>query len=183
MNKELQPIEKQLSDWCAETFADCFPKTDLRSVHLGVTTAKNEQFGDYQCEAAMKLAKVLRNNPRAIGQAFIDNAVLPDIVEKIEIAGPGFINIFLKNEGLSEQLTSMLGDETLGLPDIGKNRTVIIDYSSPNVAKPMHIGHIRSTVIGNAIDRLYRALGYNVIADNHLGDWGTQFGLIILGYR
>ncbi|QHI70241.1 arginine--tRNA ligase [Tichowtungia aerotolerans] len=183
MNNKITLIEKQLSDWCSETFTACFPETDLSSIHLGVIESKKEQFGDYQCEAAMKLAKALQNNPRAIGQAFIDKAVLPDVVEKIEIAGPGFINIFLKNEGLSAQLDAMLGDDTLGLPNIGNGQTVIIDYSSPNVAKPMHIGHIRSTVIGNSLDRLYRALGYNVIADNHLGDWGTQFGLIILGYR
>jgi arginyl-tRNA synthetase len=183
MKKTLLSIEKQLSDWCAETFASCFPDADLSGINLGVSPSRNEQFGDYQCDAAMKLAKALKSNPRAIGQTFVDNATLPGIVEKIEIAGPGFINIYLKNEGLADQLTAMLGNDTLGLPDIGNGQTVIIDYSSPNVAKPMHIGHIRSTVIGNAIDRLYRALGYNVIADNHLGDWGTQFGLIILGYR
>ena len=183
MNKERPLIEKQLSGWCAATFTACFPEADLSEVNLGVTPSKNEQFGDYQCEAAMKLAKLLKSNPRAIGQTFIDNAALPDLIEKIEIAGPGFINIHLKNEGLSDQLTDMLADDKLGLPNIGNGQTVIIDYSSPNVAKPMHIGHIRSTVIGNSIDRLYRALGYNVIADNHLGDWGTQFGLIILGYR
>jgi arginyl-tRNA synthetase len=131
----------------------------------------------------MKLAKELKTNPRAVAQQFKEKAVLPDFVEKIEIAGPGFINIYLKTAALADQLTAMQSDKKLGLPNLGKNQTVIIDYSSPNVAKPMHIGHIRSTVIGNSLDRLYRALGYNVIADNHLGDWGTQFGLIILGYR
>lgn len=183
MTKQIQLIENQLSDWCAETFAACFPDTDLSGVNLGVNASRNDSFGDYQCDAAMKLAKVLKSNPREIGQTFVNAATLPDLIEKIEIAGPGFINIHLKNKGLSDQLTAMLGDDTLGLPNIGNGQTVIIDYSSPNVAKPMHIGHIRSTVIGNSIDRLYRALGYNVIADNHLGDWGTQFGLIILGYR
>ncbi|MBI9019748.1 MAG: arginine--tRNA ligase [Verrucomicrobia bacterium] len=183
MIKPNQLIETQLSAWCAKTFTACLPAADLNGVNLGVNASRNEQFGDYQCDAAMKLAKELKSNPRALAQQFVDTADLPDLVEKIEIAGPGFINIYLKNEGLANQLTAMLGDNTLGLPNLGKNQTVIIDYSSPNVAKPMHIGHIRSTVIGNSIDRLYRALGYNVIADNHLGDWGTQFGLIILGYR
>jgi len=183
MTKPNQLIEDLLSAWCAETFTACLPDADLAGINLGVIPSKNEQFGDYQCDAAMKLAKELKSNPRALGQQFVDSAVLPDLVEKIEIAGPGFINITLKTEGVAAQLESMLADDTLGLPNIGKNQTVIIDYSSPNVAKPMHIGHIRSTVIGNSIDRLYRALGYNVIADNHLGDWGTQFGLIILGYR
>jgi arginyl-tRNA synthetase len=181
MKKENASLETRLSAWCAETFATCFPETDLSSV--AVIPSKNEQFGDCQCEAAMKLAKELKTNPRAVAQQFAEKAVLPDVVEKIEIAGPGFINIWLKTAALAGQLEAMQADQQLGLPNLGKNQTVIIDYSSPNVAKPMHIGHIRSTVIGNALDRLYRALGYNVIADNHLGDWGTQFGLIILGYR
>jgi arginyl-tRNA synthetase len=183
MKKQTLSLETQLSVWCTETFAACFPDTDFSSIQIGVIPSRNEQFGDCQCEAAMKLAKELKSNPRAIAQQFAEKAVLPDFVEKIEIAGPGFINIHLKNSGIAGQLAAMQVDPALGIPDIGNNQTVIIDYSSPNVAKPMHIGHIRSTVIGNALDRLYRAIGYNVIADNHLGDWGTQFGLIILGYR
>ena len=182
MKKESISLETQLSAWCAETFAACFPGVDLSAVPLAVIPSRNEEFGDCQCEAAMKLAKELKTNPRAVAQQFKEKAVLPNFVEKIEIAGPGFINIYLKTAALADQLTTMQSDKKLGLPNLGKNQTVIIDYSSPNVAKPMHIGHIRSTVIGNALDRLYRALGYNVIADNHLGDWGTQFGLIILGY-
>ena len=183
MKKESTSLEIQLSAWCAETFSSCFPGVDLSSIPLAVIPSRNEEFGDCQCEAAMKLAKELKTNPRAVAQQFKEKAVLPDFVEKIEIAGPGFINIYLKTTALADQLAAMQSDKKLGLSNLGKNQTVIIDYSSPNVAKPMHIGHIRSTVIGNALDRLYRALGYNVIADNHLGDWGTQFGLIILGYR
>ncbi|MCU0858194.1 MAG: arginine--tRNA ligase, partial [Pontiellaceae bacterium] len=183
MKKETISLETKLSAWCRETFAACFPDVDLSALPIAVFPAKNEQFGDCQCEAAMKLAKELKTNPRDVAQKFIKNARLPDCVEKIDVAGPGFINICLKTAALADQLTAMQSDENLGVPNPGKNQTVIIDYSSPNVAKPMHIGHIRSTVIGNAIDRLYRALGYHVIADNHLGDWGTQFGLIILGYR
>jgi arginyl-tRNA synthetase len=183
MKKETISLEIQLSAWCAETFAACFPDADLSAVPMGVIPSKNEQFGDCQCESSMKLAKELKTNPRAVAQQFVEKAVLPDFVEKIEIAGPGFINITLKTAALAAQLEAMLANEKTGIPNLGKNQTVIIDYSSPNVAKPMHIGHIRSTVIGNSLDRLHRALGYNVIADNHLGDWGTQFGLIILGYR
>ncbi|NOU36704.1 MAG: arginine--tRNA ligase [Kiritimatiellaceae bacterium] len=183
MKKETASLETQLSAWCTETFAACFPQTDFSAAPVTVIPSRNEEFGDCQCEAAMKLAKELKTNPRAVAQQFVEKAVLPDFVEKIEIAGPGFINIHLKTSALAAQLESMQANTKLGVPNIGKNQTVIIDYSSPNVAKPMHIGHIRSTVIGNALDRLYRALGYNVIADNHLGDWGTQFGLIILGYR
>ena len=183
MKKEPISLETQLSSWCAETFAACFPDTDLSSISIAVIPSRNEEFGDCQCEAAMKLAKELKTNPRSVAQQFKEKAVLPGFVEKIEVAGPGFINIHLKTTALADQLTAMQADKKIGVPNLGNNQTVIIDYSSPNVAKPMHIGHIRSTVIGNALDRLYRALGYNVIADNHLGDWGTQFGLIILGYR
>ncbi|RKX42859.1 MAG: arginine--tRNA ligase, partial [Verrucomicrobia bacterium] len=113
----------------------------------------------------------------------VDAAVLPDFVEKIDIAGPGFINFTLSNAALAEHIQALENDPHLGAEQVGQGKTVVIDYSSPNVAKPMHIGHIRSTVIGNAIDRLYRFLGYNVIADNHLGDWGTQFGLMMVGFR
>ena len=183
MKNNTLSLETRLSEWCAETFVNCFPGLDPAAVAAGVTPSRNEQFGDCQCEAAMKLAKELKTSPRAVAQQFADTAAIPDFVEKIEIAGPGFINIHLKTSAVAAQLEAMQSNETLGIPDTGNGRTVIIDYSSPNVAKPMHIGHIRSTVIGNALDRLYRALGYNVIADNHLGDWGTQFGLIILGYR
>ena len=104
-------------------------------------------------------------------------------MEKIEIAGPGFINFTITNQSISNNLEILIDDDYLGVKQIGNKKTIIIDYSSPNVAKPMHIGHIRSTVIGNALDRLYRFQGYNVISDNHLGDWGTQFGLMIIGYR
>jgi len=183
MSQPIQLIENVLSTWCTETWISCFSDAELAPMNLGVIASKNESFGDYQCEAAMKLAKMLKLNPRAIAQQFVDKAILPDSVEKIEVAGPGFVNIYLKNEAISAQLETLLSDPALGLPNLGKGQAVIIDYSSPNVAKPMHIGHIRSTVIGNALDRLYRAVGYQVIADNHLGDWGTQFGLILLGYR
>jgi len=183
MKKEIQPIEKQLSDWCAETFTDCFPDADLSGTSLCVNASRNEQFGDYQCDAAMKLAKMLGSNPRAIGQTFVDSATLPDLVEKIEIAGPGFINIFLADAWLVARVAALRGDTRGGVPLPGQGRTVVMDYSSPNIAKPMHIGHIRSTIIGNSLDRIYRLLGYRVIADNHIGDWGTQFGIIIMGYR
>ena len=104
-------------------------------------------------------------------------------MDRLEVAGPGFINLFLSSVALAKRLEVIQGDERFGVPAVGSGRSVVIDYSSPNVAKPMHIGHIRSTVIGNALDRLHRFLGFRVIADNHLGDWGTQFGILIMGYR
>jgi arginyl-tRNA synthetase len=180
--REFATFEERLSAWTTETMKSVFGLEDTE-VKLGVEPTGNERFGDYQCNAAMELAKALKKAPRQIAQEFADTAVLPDFVEKIEIAGPGFINFFLSNSALAGYIQSLENDPHLGTGQVGQGKTVVVDYSSPNVAKPMHIGHIRSTVIGNAIDRLYRFLGYNVVADNHLGDWGTQFGLMMIGYR
>ena len=148
-----------------------------------VVPSKDARFGDWQCNDAMGIAKRAGKNPRALAEAVIQALPLPDILEKAEVAGPGFINLTLSRRALAAGVEFLSNDANLGIPQSGANEKVVIDYSSPNVAKPMHIGHIRSTVIGNAIDRILRALGYDVIADNHLGDWGTQFGILIMGYR
>jgi len=180
--REFATFEERLSEWTIESMKSVFG-LERSDVHLGVTPTNNEKFGDYQCNAAMELARTLKKAPRQIAQEFVDAAELPDFVEKIDIAGPGFINFFLSNRALAEHIELLENDPHLGTEQLGQGKTVIIDYSSPNIAKPMHIGHIRSTVIGNAIDRLYRFLGYKVVADNHLGDWGTQFGLMMIGFR
>jgi arginyl-tRNA synthetase len=148
-----------------------------------VVEATNPQFGDYQCNAAMGLAKKIGKVPRALAEAVVAAGPLPTGIAKMEVAGPGFINITLDDTWLIENVRCLGLDPLAGVPQVGAGKTVILDYSSPNVAKPMHIGHIRSTIIGNAIDRLYRSLGYRVVADNHIGDWGTQFGILIMGYR
>ncbi len=180
--RKIATFEERLSDWTTEAMKSVFSLSDT-DIHLGVSPTNNDKFGDYQCNAAMELARTLKKAPRQIAQEFADAATLPDFVEKIEIAGPGFINFFISDSALSKQMEAVEKDPYLGVEQAGEGKTVIIDYSSPNVAKPMHIGHIRSTVIGNAIDRLFRFRGYNVIADNHLGDWGTQFGLMLVGFR
>lgn len=180
--REFATFEERLSAWTTEAMQSVFGLEDA-DAHLGVAPTNNDTFGDYQCNAAMELARTLKKAPRQIAQEFVDAAQLPDFVGKIEIAGPGFINFFLSNRALADYIESLENDPHLGAEQVGQGKTVVVDYSSPNVAKPMHIGHIRSTVIGNAIDRLYRFRGYNVIADNHLGDWGTQFGLMMIGFR
>ena len=180
---EKQTLEQELSAWIRGAFASVFSGADLGQLSPSVVPTADESFGDYQCNACLALAKQLKRPPRAVAQAVVDGAGVPDSIQKIEIAGPGFLNFTLKAEWLAERLARIQEDERLGTPAVGTGRTVVIDYSSPNVAKPMHIGHIRSTVIGHALDRMHRFLGYRVIADNHLGDWGTQFGILLLGWK
>ncbi|MGP1626583.1 MAG: arginine--tRNA ligase [Aggregatibacter segnis] len=136
------------------------------------------QFGDYQANGIMPAAKKLGLNPREFAQSALDKAELQDIAEKTEIAGPGFINIFLKDTWLADNINRAVQDPKLGVHNPEK-QTVVVDYSSPNVAKEMHVGHLRSTIIGDAVVRTLEFLGNNVIRANHVGDWGTQFGMLI----
>ena len=175
-------VEQELSAWARGEFAKIFSDFPVL-VAVDVVVATDDAFGDYQCNAPMALAKALRHAPRMIAEKFVAHAERPAMIGNLEIAGPGFINIRLADAWLVKRLHAIEADERLGVPAAAQPEKIIIDYSSPNIAKPMHIGHIRSTVIGNALDRMFRHLGHHVIADNHLGDWGTQFGILILGYR
>ncbi|MCL1857285.1 MAG: arginine--tRNA ligase [Kiritimatiellaeota bacterium] len=179
-------MEERLALWLRERFGavapECQERCPERCGAVRVVPSTNPQFGDYQCNDAMGIAKALKMNPQEFARQVID-VEAPPFIAKLEVAGPGFINITLSNGGIASTLRTLAADPHLGIAQRGAGRTVVIDYSSPNVAKPMHIGHIRSTVIGSALDHLYRAMGYRVIADNHIGDWGTQFGIIIMGYR
>jgi arginyl-tRNA synthetase len=148
-----------------------------------VRAAQDPRFGDYQANCAMPLAKVLGRNPRDVAEEIVKRLPLGDLLEPPEIAGPGFINVRLRPDWIARQLQRMARDERLGVEPAAPARTYVIDYSSPNVAKPMHVGHLRSTIIGDALARLLRFLGHRVITDNHLGDWGTQFGMLLYGYK
>ena len=142
--------------------------------------------GDYQANMAMPLAKKLGKPPREVARQIVEQLNISGIGAPPEIAGPGFINLRLKDEFIQTLLQKAIADEDrLAIPaaEPGKRKTYLVDYSGPNVAKPMHVGHIRSTVIGNALARMLRFQGHHVITDNHLGDWGTQFGMIIFGYK
>ncbi len=182
MSETVNKCEEQLAQWVREAFQAAFGEAQDWSA-LRVQPATDPRFGDFQCNDAMQVAKTLRKPPRAVAEAALAALPLPPMLQKAEVAGPGFINLTVSPAWLAEQVAALSAAARFGIPDLGRGKTVILDYSSPNVAKPMHIGHIRSTVIGNALDRMYRALGYRVLADNHLGDWGTQFGLLIQGYR
>ena len=175
--------DKSIESWLRDGFSAAFPENDFS--HVRALPATDAKFGDFQCNDALAAAKTLRQPPRKIAEAVFAKLKdsQPPFVEKLELAGPGFLNITVSADWLASQLLNISTSQHLNIPQTGVGKKVVIDYSSPNAAKQMHIGHIRSTVIGNAIDRIYRALGYDVIADNHLGDWGTQFGILIKGYR
>ena len=170
-----------LSTKVRAAFEAAFPGNDFSFVRA--VPATDRKFGDYQCNDALKLAKPMRLNPREVAAKVAEKLSADEAVAKVEVAGPGFLNITVSGAWISSRLGLLAADGNLSVPQIGKGKKIVIDYSSPNAAKQMHIGHIRSTVIGGALDRIFRTLGYDVIADNHLGDWGTQFGILIKGYR
>ncbi|UJF18639.1 arginine--tRNA ligase [Vibrio sp. SS-MA-C1-2] len=143
-----------------------------------VRQSAKAQFGDYQANGVMGVAKKLGCNPREFAQKVIDCLDLDGIADKVEIAGPGFINIFLSSAWLAEQADKALADSRIGVSS-ETQQNIVVDYSAPNVAKEMHVGHLRSTIIGDAVVRTLEFLGHNVIRANHLGDWGTQFGMLI----
>ncbi len=147
-----------------------------------VTPSQDLRFGDYQSNAAMMLAKQAKMNPRALATQVIENFGDSEIAT-LEIAGPGFINFRVKPAYFAECAAKMLTDERLGVSVVAEPKTIVIDFSAPNVAKPMHVGHIRSTIIGDTLGRLARFMGHKVITDNHIGDWGTQFGMILWGWK
>ncbi|HOA52307.1 MAG TPA: arginine--tRNA ligase, partial [Thermogutta sp.] len=155
------------------------PEEFLKLIH----PSQDDRFGDYQADLVMPLAKRLGRKPRELAEELVNRLDVSDMAHPPEIAGPGFINFRLRDEYLEQLLERLVQDPRLGVPLAEKPETIIIDYSAPNVAKPMHVGHIRSTVIGDALYRTLRFLGHRVISDNHIGDWGTQFGMIIYGYR
>ncbi|MCC7086203.1 MAG: arginine--tRNA ligase [Pirellulales bacterium] len=148
-----------------------------------VRPSQDVKFGDYQANCAMPLGKRLGKPPRAIAAEIIRRLEVADLCQPPEIAGPGFINLKLRDDFVSQYAAAAVADERMGVPVVDQPRTYVVDYSAPNVAKPMHVGHIRSTVIGDCLYRTLTFLGHRVIGDNHLGDWGTQFGMIIYGYK
>ncbi len=144
-----------------------------------VTPSRREGHGDYQANGAMAAAKVVGSNPRDLAQRIVQQLDLGGIADRVEIAGPGFINIFLDAAWLGQQLDRNLGDPLLGVAPLRESETVVVDYSAPNLAKEMHVGHLRSTIIGDAMVRVLEFRGHRVVRQNHMGDWGTQFGMLL----
>ncbi|GAA5496207.1 arginine--tRNA ligase [Rubritalea halochordaticola] len=147
-----------------------------------VVQSADLRFGDYQANSAMALAKRLRMNPSELATQVVEALQVEDLATT-EIAGPGFINFRIKPEAWAGKVAELLGDERLGVEKVENPENIVVDFSAPNVAKPMHVGHIRSTIIGDSLSRISRFLGHNVITDNHIGDWGTQFGMVIYGWK
>jgi arginyl-tRNA synthetase len=170
----LQELESRL--------AAAFESVLGERVAATVVPATDLRFGDYQSNAAMALAKQRKSNPRALAEQVVA-AVNLEGLGTADIAGPGFINFRISPATFAAKAKGLLSDPKLGVPALGEGRTVVVDFSAPNVAKPMHVGHIRSTIIGDSLARIARFLGYQVITDNHIGDWGTQFGMILHGWK
>jgi arginyl-tRNA synthetase len=148
-----------------------------------LTPATDQRFGDYQTNAALVLGKQRGENPRELAEKIIGHLNVGDLCEPPVVAGPGFINFTLRHGAIAEKTARILGDERLGVVETESPRRIVIDFGSPNVAKPMHVGHIRSIVLGDALARIATFLGHEVIRDNHIGDWGTQFGMVIYGWK
>ena len=157
------------------------PEADVLAVL--VRPCPDPKFGDYQSNALMSLAKTRKLNPRQLATDVLAKLDVSEICEKVEIAGAGFLNFRLKPVALAQTLQSAARGEHLFFEKAAPPKTAVIDFSSPNVAKPMHVGHIRSTILGDCLARTLRLLGHRVITDNHIGDWGTQFGMLIVGWK
>jgi arginyl-tRNA synthetase len=172
-------IRKELNELLTVALSDMVGE----SVSAIVKEAKDPQFGDYQANGVMGAAKRRGQKPRELAQQLIEAVDLSDYCQPAEIAGPGFVNLRLTDRFLSRQVAVIARDDRLGVEPVAEPRTVVVDFSSPNVAKPLHVGHLRSTILGDAIVRVLKFLGEDAIGDNHVGDWGTQFGLLIYGFR
>jgi arginyl-tRNA synthetase len=144
-----------------------------------IVPATNPKFGDFQCNIALPLAKILNEKPRAIAEKIVAAVDVGEICEPLEIAGPGFINLKLTKDFLISQVKVIQNDPHLGVEKVTEPERIVVDFSSPNIAKEMHVGHLRSTIIGDAIARILEFRGYDVLRLNHVGDWGTQFGMLI----
>lgn len=162
----------------AQRFQDALIQLGHPEAPVPVGKSTRPEFGEYQFNGAMALAKSMQKNPREIAQLILETVELDDMASHLEIAGPGFINIHLHSQWLAQAASNALNDEYLGIVK-PVAQTIVVDYSSPNLAKEMHVGHLRSTIIGDAVVRVLEFMGHKVIRQNHMGDWGTQFGMLL----
>src|SRR5438445_12232919 len=166
----------------AKKFSQALAKAGLPNAGE-LTPATDSRFGDYQTNAALVLGKQRGENPRDLAEKILAQLDVGDLCEPPVVAGAGFINFTLRADAVERKAGEVLRDERLGVAQAKSTRRIVIDFGSPNVAKPMHVGHIRSTVLGDALARIAQFIGHEVIRDNHIGDWGTQFGMVIWGWK
>ena len=166
----------------ADQLADALGRAGL-AIAGELTQATDRRFGDYQTNAALVLGKQRGENPRAVAQKICDAWGKSELCEAPQIAGPGFLNFALRPAAIEKKTVEVIADERLGVAEAAASKKIVIDFGSPNVAKPMHVGHIRSTALGDALARIAAFLGHDVIRDNHIGDWGTQFGMVIWAWK
>jgi arginyl-tRNA synthetase len=166
----------------AKKLSDALAKVGLPDAGE-VTPATDPRFGDYQTNAALVLGKQRGENPRALAEKIVARLDVADLCEPPAVAGAGFINFTLRPDAIAKKTSEILRDKRLGVAEAELNQRIVVDFGSPNVAKPMHVGHIRSIVLGDALARIAQFLGHEVIRDNHIGDWGTQFGMVIYGWK
>jgi len=171
---------KQIESRLQEAVRTVLPDADVTSVLVRPCDPK---FGDYQSNALMSVAKTRKLNPRQLATDVLAKLDVSSLCDKVEIAGAGFLNFRLKPEVLNAALQTAVLGEHLFFSKTTQPRSIVVDFSSPNVAKPMHVGHIRSTILGDSLARLLRLLGHRVVTDNHIGDWGTQFGMLLVGWK
>jgi len=158
---------------------EAFQKAGIEIQTVMVTEATKPEFGDFQFNGIMALAKTLKQNPRELAQKLLPHIDLTGAIAKAEVAGPGFINVWLHPSWVARKCEEALQDKRLGVAKHENPIKVVVDYSGPNMAKQMHVGHLRSTIIGDTVANLLVYLGDEVIRQNHIGDWGTQFGMLI----
>ena len=168
-------IKQQINQY----IADAMINASIEIEHINVSEAGKPEFGDYQFNGIMPLAKQLRRNPREIAAEVAGHIDTNGLIRKVEVAGPGFINIWLDDEWLGREAGKIISDPRIGVEKKPDPIKVVVDYSGPNMAKEMHVGHLRSTIIGDTLSNLFSFLGDEVIRQNHIGDWGTQFGMLI----
>ena len=178
----MKSIVETLKSRFVQALEDAFPNalngSAKETIDQGIVNATNPSFGDFQCNAAMSLSKKLGKPPRKVAEELVAKLNLSDVCEPPEIAGPGFINLRLQKTPIEKKINAIKTDARLGIAKV-KPRNYVVDMSSPNIAKEMHVGHLRSTIIGDSLARVYEFLGHNVLRLNHVGDWGTQFGMLI----
>ena len=170
MTRAVDVLTPRVQEALVAAFGTDFASTD--------PVLRSSQFADVQVNAAMALAKVLGRAPRDVAAAIAEHLHVDDLCSSVEVSGPGFVNLTLRQEWIAAEAQSLLADDRLGVP-LQDRQQIPIDYSAPNVAKEMHVGHLRTTVVGDALARTLELLGHDVIRQNHVGDWGTPFGMLI----